>query len=104
MRVAIAVLLSLWFVQPVWGESHGTWSPHPGSAEARAQALMHPKSAIEEPGAPRYWGNSEGTGAGAPVPGTGQAPRFLGQAPFPSREEAPPAATGGAPAGKRTTP
>jgi hypothetical protein len=104
MRVVVAAaLLTMWFVQPVWAERHETWAPHPALAEARAQALMLPKLPIEDPGAPKSFGMTEGVGVNAPVPGTGQGPRFFGQAPFPTRQEAPAAPAGGAPAGTPTT-
>ncbi len=76
----LALLLTLMVVQPAWGQMW--WTPvHPGLAEARAQALMHPKHPIENPASPKQWGNSEGTGPAAPVPGTGRTPKFFGQVP-----------------------
>ncbi len=75
-----AIALSMSLISSAWGQYFPGPIDSPALAVARGEALMLPKSPTEEPGAPRQWGNTEGTGAGVPVPGTGQAPKFFGQA------------------------
>lgn len=93
----LALLVTLLLAQPAWAQFW--WTPvNPALAEAQAIALMHPKHPIDDPALPKQWGNSEGTGVNAPVPGSGRTPKFFGMAPDFDAVNPPPAATG-APAG-----
>jgi hypothetical protein len=94
--VTLACLLSL-LVAPGLVLASEDWPPHPALAEARAQALIHPKSPVMNTAEPRQWGWAEGSGSAMPVPGTGTGPRFMGTAPDFAGAETTPAPAPGSP-------
>jgi hypothetical protein len=97
MVAVFALLAMLAVAEPAWAQFW--WTPvNPALAQAQAMALIQPKHPLDDPALPKQFGNAEGTGVNAPVPGSGRTPKFFGMAPDFDGVNPPPAGTG-APAG-----